>query len=438
MKQPARDDRLRRDIGFFGSAFLSFNGVIGASIFALPAKLQDQFGAFSPWLFPLFGLLVLVVALPFARTASHFSVSGGPIVHAAVFGPAISFQAGWIWYLARVTALAANANVLVAYLGALWPPLAAGMWRATAIVAFVAALSAVNIAGVKRAVRLLDALTVLKAAPLIGMAVFGLIVAGGSIEAPAALPPLSEIEVAALLVLYAFVGFEASAVPAGETRDPARTVPRALIATILATAALYFLVQLSYIAVMAPGTGGEAPLVAFGEALAGPAGGLLLTAAAIFSLLGNINGGITSATRATYALGRDGLLPAWFGRVAERYRTPANSILFMGLLIALLAVTGSFVWLAVVSTLARLIVYSISIAALPKVERASLFTYAMVAAGLAVCLWAALQSEWPSWRMLLILVAAGTVLYAAARASAARRKGSVDSIQPPPSTRSPS
>src|SRR5687768_771149 len=152
------DSGLRREIGFTGSAFLAFNGVIGASIFALPATLQDQFGAFSPWLFPLFGLLVLVVALPFARTASHFPMSGGPVVYAAVFGPAASFQAGWIYYVARVTALAANSNVLVTYVATLWPPLALGAWRAAAIVAVVALLTAINVAGVKKAVRLLDAL----------------------------------------------------------------------------------------------------------------------------------------------------------------------------------------------------------------------------------------------------------------------------------------
>jgi APA family basic amino acid/polyamine antiporter len=417
------DRKLRRDIGFTGSAFLAFNGVIGASIFALPARLQDQFGWFSPWLFPLFGLLVLLVALPFARVASHFPMSGGPVVYAAAFGPAASFQAGWIYYVARVTALAANATVLVTYLAALWPPLATGAWRAAGITAVVGLLTVVNVAGVKKAVRVLDALTLLKAAPLIVMAIVGLVVAGASIEVPASLPPLSEIEVAALLVLYAFVGFEGSVIPAGETKDPQRTIPRALIATILATAALYFLVQLSYVAVMAPGEGGDAPMVAFGTRLAGPAGGLLLTAAAIFSLMGNISGGITAATRTTYALGRDGLLPAWFGRVSERFATPANSILFMGLLIALLAVTGSFVWLAVVSTLARMIVYSISIAALPKAEKDGarrLPVYAMMAAGLAVCLWAALQSEWPSWRMLLILIAAGTVLYLFARLASVR------------------
>jgi amino acid transporter len=417
MEEPSPTDekKLRRDIGFSGSAFLAFNGVIGASIFALPAKLQDQFGAFSPWLFPLFGLLVLVVALPFARVASHFTISGGPVVYAATFGPAASFQAGWIYYLARVTALAANANVLVTYLATVWPPLALGAWRAAAILAVVAALTAINVAGVRKAVRMLDAFTLLKAAPLILLAVAGLVVAGESLPGPGPVPPLTALESAALLVLYAFVGFEGSTIPAGETKDASRTVPRALIATICATALLYFLVQLAYIASMAPGEGGDAPLVTFATKLAGPVGGLVLTGAAIFSLLGNISGGITAATRATYALGRDGLLPGWFGKVSERFHTPSNSILFMGLLIAILAISGSFVWLAVISTLARMLVYALSIAALPRLEKGRPLAWLMVVAGLAVCLWAAYQSKWSDWRMLLILMAGGTILYLVAR-----------------------
>ena len=415
------EGKLRRDIGFLGSAFLSFNGVVGAGIFALPAVLYTQFGDFSPWLFPLFGLLVLVVALPFARVAAHHPVSGGPVVYAAAFGPAASFQAGWIYYVARATALAANTNVLITYLSAFWPPLAEGAARAVTMIAVIAAITWVNVVGVRRAVRLLDGLTLLKAAPLLFAAILGLIVAGGSIAAPAGLPPLTELEAAALLILYAFVGFENSVVPAGETADPQRTIPRALIATIAATAALYFLVQLSFVAVMEPGAGGDAPMVAFGEALMGPAGAVLLTAAAVCSLLGNISGGMTGTTRTTYALGRDGLLPAWFGRVSERYATPANSILFMGGLIALLALTGSFVWLAVVSTLARMIVYSISIASLPRAERGKPLVWLMVVAAIAVCVWAAVQTPWASWRMLLVLVLAGTGLYAAARVATVRR-----------------
>ena len=435
---PADKDEgaLRRDIGFFGSAFLSFNGVVGAGIFALPGRLYDDFGAFSPFLFPLFGLLALVVALPFARAAAHHRVSGGPVVYAAAFGPAASFQAGWLYYVARSAALAANTTVLVAYLASFWPVLAGGVARAAVIVAVVGLIVAVNIVGVRRAVRFLDALTLLKAAPLLAVAILGLVMAGGAIEAPAGIPPLSELEAAALLILYAFVGFENSVVPAGETADPQRTIPRALVGTIIATAALYFLIQLAYVAVMEPGQGGDAPMVAFGTALFGPIGGILLTIVAVCSVLGNVSGGVTGTTRTTYALGRDGLLPAWFGRVSERYATPANSIAFMGGLIALLALSGSFVWLAVVSTLARMIVYSIGIASIPKKERPGALVWLLMAAGLAVCLWAALQSAWPSWRMLLILVAVGTALYAAARRAA--RKGAVSSIQPPPSTRDPS
>ena len=414
MEEPVNKDAekaLRRDIGFFGSAFLSFNGVVGAGIFALPAVLYTQFGAFSPWLFPLFGLLVLAVALPFARVAAHHPVSGGPVVYAAAFGPAVSFQAGWIYYIARATALAANANVLITYLATLWAPLADGLIRAVTIIAVIASITFINIAGVKRAVRVLDALTLLKAAPLLFVAILGLIVAGGAIEAPSGVPPLTELEAAALLILYAFVGFENSVVPAGETANPQRTIPRALIATIFATAALYFLVQLAFVAVMERGAGGDAPMVAFGTALMGPAGGLLLTAAAVFSLLGNISGGMTGTTRTTYALGRDGLLPAWFARISERYATPANSVLFMGVLIALLALTGSFVWLAVISTLARMIVYSISVASLPKKERGRPLVWLMVFVAIAICAWAAFQTAWPSWRMLLILIGAGTLLY---------------------------
>ena len=437
-----KDEPLRRDIGFLGSAFLSFNGVVGAGIFALPGTLYEKFGAFSPFLFPLFGLLVLVVALPFARVAAHHRVSGGPVVYAAVFGPAASFQAGWLYYVARAAALAANLTVLVSYLGKLWPPLADPLLRGAAILAVVAGVVAVNAVGVKRAVRLLDALTLLKAAPLLLVALAGLVVAGGSIDPVEGVPPFTQLEAAALLILYAFVGFENSVVPAGETANPQRTIPRALVATIVSTAALYFLIQLAFVAVMEPGEGKEAPLLAFGTALFGPAGGVALTIVAVCSILGNVSGGVTGTTRTTYAMGRDGLLPGWFGRVSERYATPVNSIVFMGALIALLAVSGNFLVLAAASTLARLIVYSICIASLPKHERPTVLVWAMMAEGLAVCLWAAIRNTNPNyppavlWGVLAALVVVGTLLYAAARLSA--RKAKVSSIQPPPSTRDPS
>jgi amino acid transporter len=421
----AEEPALQREIGFVGSAFLSFNGAVGAGIFALPATLALQFGAFSPWLFPLFGLLVLALALPFARLASLFPNSGGPVAYTAAFGPLLSFQVGWVYYVARVTALAANSNVFATYAGSLWAPLDTGAGRVALIAGLCAFLTFVNVVGVRRAIRVLDAITLLKLLPILGFAIAGLILFADRIPAPGPLPPITGIEAAALLVLYAFVGFENSLIPAGETSEPRRTIPRALIATIVSIAVLYFLVQLAFVTV-APPAREDAPLLALGEALAGPIGAVILTLAALFSIAGNTSSSMTSTPRVTYALARDGLLPDWFGRVSERFRTPANSIVFMGVAGAALALSGSFVWLAVVSTVARLVVYSACIAALPKAERAASgrTALAILAAlvGLAICLWAALQTEWPAWRMLLGLLAVGLLLYVAARRSAVRRR----------------
>jgi len=421
MGEKDSDGALRRDIGFVGSAFLSFNGIVGAGIFALPAALHLQFGAFSPWLFPLFALLMLPIALPLARLAALFPMSGGPVAYTAVFGPFVSFQIGWLYYVARTAALAANANVFASYAAALWAPAGTMVGRAVLIAVLVGAITWVNVVGVRRAIRALDLLTLLKLAPLLALAFWGL-ASAEALPAPGPLPSLSGIEAAALLTLYAFIGFENSLVPAGETANAQRTIPRALIATIVCTAFTYFVVQLAYVATMPAGAQPDAPLAALATILLGPVGALVLGATALASVAGNITGSMTSTPRVTYALARDRLLPDWFGRVSARYATPANSILFMGALGILLAVTGSFVWLAIISTLARLIIYAFSIAALPPSRRriglaTGIGTLLLIVLGLAVCAWAAAQSAWNAWAMLFGLALAGGLFYAIARRS---------------------
>lgn len=405
---------LRRDIGLIGSAFLAFNGIVGAGIFALPGPLHAQFGGFAPWLFPLFGLLVLLIALPFARLAAAHERTGGPAEYAAPFGPLAAFQTGWLYYVARITALAANANVFATYAATLWPPLGTVVGRGATILALVGLLTWVNIVGVKRAIRALDLLTLLKALPLVGLALWGVAHAAQGLPPPGPVPPFSALEASALVLLYAFVGFENASVPAEETADPKRTIPRAILFTVVATAALYALVQLGYATVMPAGQAPSAPLAAYAETLLGPAGAILLAVTAMASVAGNVGGSMTSTPRVTYALSRQGALPGWFGRIAGRYATPANSILFMGALGALLALTGSFVWLAIVSTLSRLFVYGACMLALPRARPGAL-SWALALAGLAVCLWAAAQSKWESWAMLAGFVLGGFLLYGLAR-----------------------
>lgn len=416
--------RLARRIGLGGALMLAFNGAIGASIFALPATLAADFGTLAPWLFPLVGAAFLLIAVPFARSVAAFPDNGGPATYGRVFGRLAGFELGWVYYVARAAAFAANLNVLIAYLARWWTGADSGVLRLAIMLATVALLTAINIAGVQRAMRLLGGLTLLKTVPLLVVAVVALALAG--IPAPGPLPRLGEAEAGVLLVFYAFVGFENAAVTAGETQRPERTLPRALLGTIATVALLYFLVQLAFVAMFPNGlaAGDSAPLLALGERVFGPAGALLLGAAAVASLAGNLHGNMAATPRVTFAMAERRELPQWLARVHPRFATPAASILFFAALVALLAVSGSFVWLAVVSTLARMIVYAATILALPRAPlrpaRLGPGHWLWAAAGILVCALAATQADAAAWLTLAGLAAAGLLLFlVTARRSAA-------------------
>jgi APA family basic amino acid/polyamine antiporter len=415
--------RLRRTIGLPGAALLSFNGAVGAAIFALPATLAADFGHFSPWLFPLVALGAMLVIWPFTRSVAAFPESGGPATYGRVFGRIAGFELGWIYYVARAAAFAANANVLVAYLARWVPALGEGVARAAILISVCSGLAVANIVGVKRALWLLAGLTVFKALPLLLGAVAALI-AFAPILGLGEPPSLSEFETGALLVFYAFVGFENLVVPAGETKQPATTLPRAIFISIASTTLLYFLVQLAFVtAFPAGGADTDAPLVDVAAKLAGSAGAAILVVTAIASVGGNLHGIMTAVPRLTYAMGERGDLPRWFASVSARYGTPANSIAFLAAVTAALAVSGSFVWLAVVSTLARMFVYSVTIAALPWApERPKISPHWWVAGavGIAICAWAAVQADAKTWLTLSALAAGGLLLYVLA--SLGRRK----------------
>jgi basic amino acid/polyamine antiporter, APA family len=314
--------------------------------------------------------------------------------------------------------------VLVDYVGRWWSGLAEGLGRAAFIIAIWAAFAVINILGIKRAIRVLGGFTLLKTLPLIIVAATALILLGPP-PSPTAPTSMDRFEAGFLIIFYAFVGFENAVLPAGETRNPRLSLPRAILATTLLTAALYFLVQLAFVTVFAEAPAGSAPLVDLGEVVAGPIGAVVLTLAAICSLLGNLLAGTAATPRITYAMGERGDLPRWFAAVNARLASPANSIAFLVVIVTALAITGSFIWLAVVSTLARLIIYVATIAALPLAENRPKLTalhWLGGAAGIAICVWGASQAGQKAWITLAALAAAGLLLYLAALLSASPRR----------------
>lgn len=418
---------LRREINQLGFSALSLNGVIGAGIFALPAVAAAATGLFSPWMFVLCGALIMTVVLSFARVASFFAHTGGPLAYVGhAFGPFAGFQVGWLFILSRVAATAANTNLLATYMGWFWEPVASGLARQIFITVVVLALVLVNVIGVRRGVLAILVLTLLKLIPLSLLVLVGLSHLDPGVFSSAGLPVFNGLGDTMLVLLYAYVGFEGAVVPAGEARNPRHDIPRALVASVIAIAVLYFLIQWVVISVDPAIGGSETPLIDVAEILMGPAGAVLMAAGAVFSILGNVTSMMLSAPRMVYAMGLSQMLPAWFQVVHPRFGTPANSILFVGALGLGLSLSGTFVWLAAMSTVVRLMVYVACIAALPRLhpapaEGAKPFAlpggYLIPLVAVLLCLWLTTFASGQSWLTTGIFSALGTVFYILTRRS---------------------
>ena len=415
-----------RVIGMGGALLITTNGMIGSGIFSLPGKLDAAVGSFAPILLLIAALGFACIALSVADCARHFDASGGPILYVgAAFGRFPGFLTGWLSYVARGSAQAANANVIALTAAALFPATAGPGARGAIIVTLFAALIALNMVGLRKALVALSGITLLKLAPLILLAAAALARFGAG--ATPTVPPLSDVEGVALVALYAFTGFEIGSLAAGETRDPKRALPIALVGTVMSVGLLYILVQWAYSG-SAP-TNSEAPLVELARRIGGPVAAFALGLTILFSVIGGITVSILGASRQTVGMAEQGMLPARFAYFSPRFATPTFSILVYGLGAMALALSGSFVFLAVVSTLARLISYLGCILAAPRLDRIFAsprrwprrFLFPGIAATL--CVWAASQSTATEWRSLVMFAVIGGALYRlAVRAAPAQRR----------------
>ncbi len=424
---PGTPEPLARQLSGLGVWLLVINGIIGAGIFGMPSEAARLAGGFSPWVFVICAALMLPVMLCFAELASHFDGTGGPVRYVgSVFGPFAGFQAGWAFYVARLTAFSANAALLVGAVGYFWPAADDRRMQLVLLLVVCGGLTVLTVTGTRRAMRSLGVATVLKFLPLVALVAYGLMhlptdmLASFQVAAPAD----AELGAAVLLVFYAFVGFESGLVPAGEARNPRRDMPRALLWAIGVAALLYCGLQAVSLAVLPGLAATNRPLVEVGGALFGPPGAMLMMVGMLASVGGNLAGALFSTPRITYALALDGQLPASFARVPERFGTPAVSIAVFGALAFLLAAAGSFVWLAGLSVLTRVLIYVGCIAALPALRRRPApaaqvlrLPGGLVIPGIAMltCLVLLSQVRLMGYVATGAMLAAGTVLYALAR-----------------------
>lgn len=349
---------LRRELGRWDLTAVGINQVIGAAIFLMPSQIAAEVGAWSPIAFVLVGVASLLVALCFAEVASRFDATGGPYLYTrAAFGRFTAFQIGWMYWFMRVTSWASVVNGIALALGYYWPSIVEGFSRAVLITALVAVLAAINVKGIRETAWLVKILTVSKLVPL---GIF--IVAGLAFVRPERLLPHESVSVtqastAALLLIFAFGGYDVITVPAGEAGNPRRDVPFALVMTIVAVTIVMGLVQLVVIGILPNSAGSTTPVADATYLFLGSAGALMIGVGSVVSMTGNTAGQLLSGSRMLFAMGeRD--LPPFFGKVHPAFRTPANAVLVTSGVTLALALTGSFARLAAASGFARLLVYT--------------------------------------------------------------------------------
>lgn len=347
----------RRAVSRWEIVALSVNDVIGSGVYLLPAAAAMILGPMSVWAVVLAGFAVLLLVLCFAEAGSYFDRPGGAYLYTReAFGELVGFEVGWMTWLARVSSVASLSVGFAQALGYLWPETQSGIGRTLAIVLPLLLLTAINIVGVKSGVRTAVFLAITKTLPL-------LIFIGGGLFAMswtlATLPtPLNgTIGEAALLLLFAYAGFENTPAPAGEFKNPRRDVPFALVVQIVLVTLIYSAVQLVALGTLPNLAQSETPLADAARIFLGPWGGLLLTVGAVLSILGTNSNTVLAGPRYLYALAADGFGPRALAWLHPRFRTPVVAILTQTAIALPLALSGSFANLAKLSVVARLATY---------------------------------------------------------------------------------
>jgi amino acid transporter len=367
---PAGTASLRRELGRWDLTAIGINQVIGGAVFLLPAAIAAAAGSWSPWVVAAVGGVTLLIALSFAEVGSRFSGTGGPYLYArAAFGRFVSFEVGWMLWFTRAASWASVVNGLADSLALYAPALAAGFARAALMTATVCLITLVNVRGIRLSSWVINTLTIGKLLPLLVFIAAGLFFVEWSRLVPRGAVTAAELSTATVLLIFAFGGYEVVPVTGGETKDPRRTIPFAMVMTIVSITAITTLVQVVAVGTFPQLAGSRTPLADAAATFLGAGGALLITAGAAVSMTGNNFGQSLSGSRNLYALGELGDVPPLFAWVHPRYRTPAFAIVFSSAVALVLALSGTFASLAAGSAITRLFVYAVTCAAAIALRR---------------------------------------------------------------------
>lgn len=364
------DAGLVRRIHRWDLVALVLNCVIGAGIFGLPSKAFALAGTYSLVAYLVCAVLVVLIAICFAEVGSRFSGTGGPYIYAReAFGTLAGFEVGWLLWLARVTAFGSLANLFVGYLGIFWAGAGTGVGRALVVTSIVVALTMLNLVGVRPSTLVTDVFTVGKLAALLFFIVAGMLFVSRANYSTALIPSYGRFSQAVLLLVFSFSGFEMAVIPSGEIVDPGNQIPFALLVGIAIVVVVYMLVQFVAIGALPTLATSERPIADASAQFLGAKAAAFVSVGALVSIGGTLNSIALVSPRLLFAMAVDGHLPRFIGLVHPRFRTPSVAIVLSSIVMLALTLSGSFVALASISVVIRLLTYAATCAALLRLRR---------------------------------------------------------------------
>ena len=345
---------LSRELSLPAAAALVVGQVIAVGIFLTPGTiirtLASPLGVLLVW--GLMGGMAICGALCFGALAARYPQAGGGYVYLReAYGPRVAFLYGWKCLLIMdpgiTAALATGFASYVAYL----TPLGDAGARLVAMAAILV-FAIVHIAGVRLGVRLLTTVSILKIALVFALTIGALASAGGSwshfvpfVGRRAGAPPLVGAMAGAFVsAFFSFGGWWEVTKIAGEVRDPARTLPRALWLGLVAVTLVYMAATLAFVFALPieQVAAGQAFVAQVGEAIIGPGGGAAVALIVIVCVLGSLGAMQMLAPRVYFAMAQDGVFPAAAAAVHPRFGTPARAIAVQAALACLLVALGTF------------------------------------------------------------------------------------------------
>src|SRR6476646_2304205 len=341
---------LRRSMGLTAATSMVVGIIVVASIFVQPSEVTllvpNRSGVILAWL--VSGVLTLCAALVCAELARLFPDTGGVYVFLKqVYSPALGFLWGWtMFFVMHAGILAAIAVVLARYAGYFFG-LSDSSVRMLAMAA-VLLVSFIQYLGVKQGSAVQVVLTVAKVCAVALLCAliftFGKTTHHDVIASADQPVHFASFGLAVAAGLFAFGGWHMVSYSAGETRNPERTIPRALIIGVLIVTACYTLLNAAYLYVMPLGSVATSTRVAADamERVLGPVGSKAITVVIIVSALGSLNGIALAGPRVYYAMAQDGLVFRWMGALHPKRQTPYLAIAAQAVWACILATTNSY------------------------------------------------------------------------------------------------